>query len=134
MPPRRFRLKDAGQEIPKLDQLVSISDHKLKANRENAKKSTGPKTPGGKGFSRTNSLKHGLFSRRFSDFELLHEDPQEYAELLNDLWAQFQPIGRAEDLRLNSLHFAGGAKSVLGDTRTLPATSEPNLTSASTQG
>jgi hypothetical protein len=40
----------------KLNQLT-VSERKLKANRENARKSTGPKTPRGKAFSRRNAVK-----------------------------------------------------------------------------
>jgi hypothetical protein len=40
--------------------MSQISDAKLAANRENAKKSTGPRTEAGKQRSRQNSVKHGL--------------------------------------------------------------------------
>lgn len=40
--------------------MQQISDAKLAANRENAKKSTGPRTEAGKQRSRQNSVKHGL--------------------------------------------------------------------------
>jgi len=39
-----------------------IGEHKLQANRANAKKSTGPRTPQGKAWARRNSVKHGLLS------------------------------------------------------------------------
>jgi hypothetical protein len=39
------------------------SDKKAEANRRNALKSTGPKTPGGKAAVRLNALKHGLLSQ-----------------------------------------------------------------------
>jgi len=45
------------------DQFEAISEKKLNANRENAKKSTGPRTLGGKAYSRRNAIKHGLFAR-----------------------------------------------------------------------
>lgn len=39
-----------------------ISERKLRANRANAKRSTGPRTEAGKAVSRCNALKHGLLS------------------------------------------------------------------------
>jgi hypothetical protein len=42
----------------------SVSERKCKANRENAKKSTGPKTPRGKRNSSFNAIKHGLLVKR----------------------------------------------------------------------
>ena len=41
-----------------------ISERRLAANRANAKKSTGPRTQRGKGYSRLNSFKHGLFAKK----------------------------------------------------------------------
>ena len=40
-----------------------ISEKQLKANRANAKRSTGPRTERGKTISRRNALKHGILSR-----------------------------------------------------------------------
>jgi hypothetical protein len=42
---------------------MPISQRKLIANRLNAQKSTGPKTPLGKFRSSRNGLKHGLYSK-----------------------------------------------------------------------
>ncbi len=42
---------------------ATISEARLRANRENSKKSTGPKTTRGKDYSRRNALKHGLLSK-----------------------------------------------------------------------
>ena len=46
------------------------SARKIAANRDNAAKSTGPKTPRGKASSRRGALKHGFFANQFSDFLL----------------------------------------------------------------
>jgi hypothetical protein len=40
-----------------------ISERKLQANRENAKKSTGPRTARGKRFSRLSAVTHGFFAK-----------------------------------------------------------------------
>ena len=41
----------------------TVSERKLRANRANARKSTGPRTTRGKAYSRRNALVHGLTSR-----------------------------------------------------------------------
>jgi hypothetical protein len=83
--------------------LSRVSPRKIAANRQNALKSTGPKTPQGKVYSRTNSLKHGLFARHWVDFAVLGEDPQEYEKLLYDFCDQYQPIGRTEELEVERI-------------------------------
>ncbi len=54
---------DLGQKLDVLRVKRPISDRKLKANRANAQRSTGPRTAAGKATSRRNSLKHGILSR-----------------------------------------------------------------------
>lgn len=43
-----------------------MSPAQVAANRRNAQKSTGPKTPEGRAVSKMNALKHGIFSDRKS--------------------------------------------------------------------
>ena len=64
----------------------SISEARLRANRENAKKSTGPKTARGKAYSRRNALKHGLLIDRV----LFSSDGAPMNEELHDLWDSLQ--------------------------------------------
>lgn len=85
------------------ENLSRVSPRKIAANRQNALKSTGPRTAHGKAYSRRNSIKHGLFARDWLDFVVLGEDPQEYEKLLNDFWDQYQPRGRAEELEVERI-------------------------------
>ena len=59
-----------------------VSEARLRANRENAKKSTGPKTARGKAYSRRNALKHGLLIDRV----LFSTDGTPINQELHDLW------------------------------------------------
>ena len=70
------------------------SDAKINANRENAKKSTGPRTDAGKDASSRNHLIHGL---RANKHILLDEDPAEFLLLLDDHLDRFQPVGPNEE-------------------------------------
>jgi len=102
-------MKDSGEgtngagQLAKPNQRATISQRKLKANRENARKSTGPKTPRGKTCSRRNAISHGLFVNHLTDFEALFENPQEYEDLLSGLWDQYQPVGKAEEVEVERI-------------------------------
>ena len=71
------------------------SERKAEANRRNALKSTGPKTPEGKAAVRLNALGHGLLSR---EVLLPGEDPEALRELGESLRAELQPVGELENL------------------------------------
>jgi hypothetical protein len=68
-----------------------ISQKKLEANRRNAQKSTGPKTPEGKAISSQNGLTHGLTSRKCPI--LPGENEEEYRELQHALTRDLKPRG-----------------------------------------
>src|SRR6266849_2114846 len=81
-----------------------VSPRKVAANRQNALKSTGPKTPRGKAYSRRNALKHGLFAMDlFSDFLSRRESPKEYQELSEQLRRCYRPAGFAEELEVERI-------------------------------
>ncbi len=81
----------------------AVSMSKVQASRRNALKSTGPTTARGKAYSRRNAIKHGLFVSTLTDFEALDENPQQYEDLLNGLWEQYQPVGKAEEVEVEHI-------------------------------
>jgi hypothetical protein len=71
------------------------SEKQNRANRQNAQKSTGPKTPEGKAAVRLNAAKHGLLSK---ETLLPGEDEAALKELAERLRAELQPAGELEGL------------------------------------
>ena len=69
------------------------TNSQIKANRNNAKKSTGPRTEEGKSRAAKNSLKHGLLAR---DTVLPGEDPADFDRQLAALEADIQPANSLE--------------------------------------
>ena len=69
------------------------TESQRKANRQNAKKSTGPRTEEGKARSSQNGLKHGLLAR---DAVMADEDPAEYDRQLQQLEENIFPKNAIE--------------------------------------
>ncbi len=67
------------------------SKKKIKANRKNAKKSTGPKTAAGKVRSSRNAEKYGLFSNMISPREEAYETQKQFDRLTEMFYNDFQP-------------------------------------------
>jgi hypothetical protein len=76
------------------------SQRKIEANRRNAQRSTGPKTPEGKAKVATNSCTHGLCSRNAI---LPEEDPAEFHALLAGLIEEFQPATALDESHVREL-------------------------------
>jgi hypothetical protein len=76
------------------------SEKQAKANRRNALKSTGPKTPNGKVAIRYNATKHGLLSR---EILLPGEDKAALRELDELLREELQPVGDLENLLIDRI-------------------------------
>src|SRR5437868_5032541 len=72
----------------------------IEANRLNALKSTGPKTPEGKAAVRLNSLRHGLRARSVI---LPGEKREEFQLLCDDLEAEWQPQTRTEQFYIEQM-------------------------------
>jgi hypothetical protein len=71
-----------------------VSPEQLAANRANAAKSTGPRTPQGKARSSQNARKHGFTAANFT--VIAYEDIQEVAALRADALATYQPVNSQE--------------------------------------
>jgi hypothetical protein len=76
------------------------SEKQARANRRNALKSTGPKTPDGKAAIRYNATKHGLLSR---EVLLPGEDENALRELGELLRGELQPVGELENLLVDRI-------------------------------
>ena len=72
----------------------------FEANRRNAQKSTGPKTPEGKAAVSMNALRHGLRARTVV---LPGEDPTEFHQLCNDLESEWTPQSRTEQFYVEQM-------------------------------
>jgi hypothetical protein len=72
----------------------SVSPKQLAANRANAAKSTGPRTPEGKARSAQNGFQHGFAGSTSAAIRL--EDLQEIAHLRADLLALYRPVNAHE--------------------------------------
>lgn len=71
------------------------SEHQLMANRQNALKSTGPKTVEGKAHACLNSLKHGLLTK---DLLIREEKPKDLQSFRDKIYCSLCPQGAMEEL------------------------------------
>jgi len=76
------------------------TSRQIEANRLNASKSTGPRTPQGKAVSSQNALKSGLDAE--SQF-VAGEDRAEFAQLQHEYITRFQPLTPEERFQVDSL-------------------------------
>jgi hypothetical protein len=81
-----------------------VSPKRLAANRANAAKSTGPRTPQGKAHSSQNARKHIFTASTFAVVRL--EDLQEIARLRDDLIAVYRPVNSQELFALERVALA----------------------------
>ncbi len=70
------------------------TEEQVRANRENAQKSTGPRTPEGKARSSLNALTHGLTSE---DSLVFGEDREEFVAFCAAWMAELAPVGVKEE-------------------------------------
>ena len=72
----------------------------IAANRLNAQKSTGPRTPEGKSAARFNALKHGVDA---VTIVIPGEDPAAYEALAADYYERFRPQSAVEEFHVDTL-------------------------------
>jgi hypothetical protein len=70
------------------------SEARIEANRRNAQRSSGPKTPQGKAASSRNALRHGLASDRLVVFP--NERQEDLDQLAQAITSEFKPHGDTE--------------------------------------
>ena len=115
-----------------------VTKKQLQANRENARRSTGPRSPEGKARAARNALKHGLLARQVvivgSDGA---ENPADFDALVADLCHELQPRGVVEEMLVARLAAAywrlrrahrfelGAIREALDDCGELPAGALP---------
>lgn len=79
------------------------TERQIAANKMNAKRSTGPRTPGGKAKASKNAMKHGILSQ---NLVILHENQEEFHELLDNLMAAHNPENQSELLLVEKMGIA----------------------------
>lgn len=95
-------LERAKEAIPPMPPSSNgSSQRKIEANRENSKKSTGPKTPAGKAISSWNSTRHGLLSRKLPG--TARQDKEQFTNLLVSLQQDLEPVGTLEELLVEKI-------------------------------
>jgi hypothetical protein len=80
--------------------MNTTSQDRLTANRANAQKSTGPRTPEGRAASKMNAVKHGILSR---EVLVSGEDHQELTALQEWFQEELQPVGPMEVMLLGQI-------------------------------
>jgi hypothetical protein len=82
-----------GDFVSCMEVSAMSTETQINANRLNAQKSTGPKTPEGKEKVSQNAVTHGLTAARPI---LMTEDPDQYDRLRDDIFRQYAPVGTYE--------------------------------------
>ncbi len=87
--------------------MPQISSKQLQANRRNARRSTGLRTPQGKQHVRLNALKHGLLARSVTvPLRGAAEKTREFRSLMARLAAELRPVGILEEMLVEKIAVA----------------------------
>ena len=95
------------QSVPSQSPQTSkppVSERKAAANRANAQRSTGPRTPRGKAASSLNALRHGILARAAFNATIEGEERRaEFDALVAGLAQEFQPRTMSEHMTVQQL-------------------------------
>jgi chaperonin cofactor prefoldin len=82
----------------------SMSLKQLAANRQNARNSTGPRTPAGRAVSKMNATKHGILSKQvLVRGSNIQESRRELTALHQRFREQLQPVGPVEEMLVDKI-------------------------------
>src|SRR5262245_59689854 len=87
-------MKSTRATSPEGNERPKISARKQEANRRNALRSTGPRTPDGKARVSLNAVKHGILAKQAAVLPL--ENAAEYTAFAEQLRVELQPVGLVE--------------------------------------
>jgi hypothetical protein len=81
-----------------------MSPKQIVANRRNAQKSTGPKTPNGQAISKANALKHGILSQEVVvQGRCIKEKFGEFTDLRQRFLEDLKPVGPLEEMMVDKI-------------------------------
>src|SRR5690349_20342585 len=87
-----------------MTKATNTSPQKAAANRRNASRSTGPRTPQGKARSRLNALKHGILASRAVITTIEgHAERKMFEATVEGLERDFEPAGTYEQLMVQEI-------------------------------
>lgn len=82
----------------------TMSLKQLAANRRNAEKSTGPKTPAGRAIAKMNAVKHGILSKEVVvRGRYIQESTREFTALHQRFVAALGPVGPVEEMLVDQI-------------------------------
>src|ERR1700676_1398567 len=98
------RMKNRGTSPSNSTSKPPVSERKAAANRANAQRSTGPRTPKGKAASSLNALRHGILARAAFNVSIEGEERRaEFDALVAGLAQEVQPRSMSEHMTVQQL-------------------------------
>ncbi|HLI81084.1 MAG TPA: hypothetical protein VKV03_13950, partial [Candidatus Binataceae bacterium] len=92
-------MKQTTDSQPNSSPKHTVSERKASANRANAQRSTGPRTPKGKARSALNALRHGILAKAAFNVAIEGEERRaEFDALVAGLAQEYQPRTMTEQM------------------------------------